>query len=59
MLSVVLIISFIVGANLIGFGTMLAVVKFQEAKEFKAQAGRNSQALYAYRVRYGAEGVEF
>jgi hypothetical protein len=59
MLTFVSVIAFIVGANVLAFGILIAVYKFQEAKEFKAQARRNAETIHAYRVRYGAEGVEF
>jgi hypothetical protein len=59
MLTFVSVIAFIIGANVLAFGGLIAVAKFQEFKAFKAQALRDAQALYAYRVRYGAEGVEF
>lgn len=55
MLAVFAIIGFIVLANVVGFGSMLAIVKVQEAKEAKAIAERNAKALHTYRVRYGSE----
>lgn len=59
MLTFVSVIAFFVGANVLAFVGFIAVAKFQEFKESRTQARHNAEALHAYRVYYGASGVEF
>lgn len=53
------VVVFIVLSNALAFGSLIAAVKFQELKEAREIAKRNAELVHAYRVRYGAKGVEY
>lgn len=54
MLNLLFAVGYIVGVNVLAFGTMIAVAKYQDFKDFKVVAQSNAEALHKYRVTYGA-----